>query len=305
MMNSVTQINEAAKTPERLIFEAERDYEKEIVAVAQHIADHDEIKIVSLAGPSASGKTTTAHILYDTLKQLGEKPEVVSLDDFYLPPGREPLDENGKPDWEGVNALDLPLIQECLGEVISTGKTCLPRFDFKTKEQILRDREVDISDHGILIVEGLHALNPLITDLVPRENICKIYISVNCAIEDSFGEQLISSREIRLMRRILRDRIFRNASVNDTLEMWNKVVAGERKNLYCYKNTADFRVKTLHVYEPCIYRDIFMSTLPELREDVPCKDYYMRTWNAVKQFRSLETKYVPDDSLIREFIGNE
>ena len=181
----------------------------------------------------------------------------------------------------------------------------LPRFDFANKLSIRDDRLCDITDNGIVIVEGLHALNPLITDLVPRENIFKAYISVNCSIEDSFGEQLLSSRQIRLVRRSIRDKIFRGASINDTLSLWNGVVEGERKYLYCYKNTADAQIRTLHVYEPCVYRNEFLKLKNEISKESVCYEYFMRTLNAIEKFNSINSNLVPKKSLIREFIGEK
>lgn len=304
-INSLPEINRAVKFPEEFIKNSEKRYLKEVYSAAERIADNDNIKIVALAGPSASGKTTTAHILCERLAKIGEKTTVVSLDDFYLIPDELPILPDGSKDFESVNSLNIELIKKCFNEIIKTGKTMLPRYDFSKKQSILNDRLCDITDNGIVIVEGLHALNPLITDLVPRENIFKAYISVNCSIEDNFGEQLLSSRQIRLVRRALRDRIFRGASINDTLALWNGVVEGERKHLYCFKNTADAQIRTLHVYEPCVYRDKFLKLKSEISEDTVCYDYFMRTLSAIEKFSSLSEDYVPKKSLIREFIGGE
>ncbi len=302
-VNSLPEINKYTNSPEAFIKNAEKNYLKGVYSAAERIADNDDIKIVALAGPSASGKTTTAHILCDRLSIIGEKPIVVSLDDFYLEPESLPLQPDGSRDYESVSSLNLTLIEKCFNEIIKTGKTMLPRFDFVTKKSITDERPCDISDGGIIIVEGLHALNPIITDLVPRENIFKAYISVNCSIEDSFGEQLLSSRQIRLVRRTLRDRIFRGSSVNDTLALWNGVVEGERKHLYCFKNTADAQIRTLHVYEPCVYRNDFLKLREEITKDSVCYEYFMRTANAIEKFSPISSDLVPKKSLIREFIG--
>ncbi len=305
MINTVSEINRAVKNPDAIVKEAEKQYKKEIYNAAKTIADNDDIKIVALAGPSGSGKTTSAHILMDRLKLYGEEAVVVSLDDFYLSENELPVLPNGEKDIESVNSLNIALIKKCFAEIINTGKTMLPSFDFAAKQSIPNSKEIDISNKGIMIVEGLHALNPIITDLVPRENIYKMYISVNCSIEDSFGEQLLSSRQIRLVRRCLRDRIFRGCSVKETLSMWNGVVEGERKYLYCFKDTADVLIKTLHIYEPCLYRDEFLKVKEEVTSDCACYEYFMRTAAALEKFDSMEAVYVPSNSLIREFIGNK
>ena len=302
-LNSLYEINLAAGNPSEFIKNAEKNYLREVYDAAKRIADNDDIKIVALAGPSGSGKTTTAHILCDRLAKIGEKPIVVSLDDFYYSPEKLPVLPDGKKDYESVNSLNIPLMKKCFSEIINNGKTCLPKYDFHNKKTIENHREIDITGGGIVIVEGLHALNPVITDLVPRENIFKAYISVNCSIMDNYGEQLLSSRQIRLVRRTLRDRIFRNTTVCETLKLWNGVVAGERKYLYCFKNTADAQIRTLHSFEPCIYRDTFVALKNEVTPDTVCYEYFMRTISAMEKFQSLDSKYVPKNSLIREFIG--
>ena len=304
MLNSVGEINKAALNPRDLIAAAEKNYIDEIYNAAQIIADDDDIKIVSLAGPSASGKTTTAHILCKRLEELGEKTEVVSLDDFYYPPEQLPVLPNGEKDFESVASLNSDKIKKCFTEIINTGKTTLPRYDFKNKKSILNDREIDVGNRGIVIAEGLHALNPVITDLAPRENIFKIYISVNCSIEDNFGEQLLSSRQIRLARRALRDKVFRGSSIEETLKLWNGVINGERKYLYCFKKDADVWIKTLHNYEPGLYKNKFLELKNELSPDCVCYEYFLRTAAALEKFDHISGKLVPENSLIREFIGN-
>ena len=304
MKSTLQTINEyALNDPAGLVEKAENHYDREITETAQRIADDDSLKIVAIAGPSASGKTTTAHILSEKLQNLGEQTEVVSLDDFYLPTEQLPLTEDGKYDIESVKALDRELMKKCFGEIINTGKTELPKYVFAEKRRILSARSIDISGRGIVIVEGLHALNPVITDLVPRKNIFKAYISVNRSVLDDNGDILLTSRQIRLMRRVLRDRIFRGSSVNETLALWKGVVEGEKKYLYCFKDTADVLIKTLHIYEPCLYRNDFCALCDETQNITDCRDYFLKTAEAVRKFVPLDEALIPHNSLIREFIG--
>lgn len=304
MKSTLQKINEyALNDPAGLVEKAENHYDREITETAQRIADDDSLKIVAIAGPSASGKTTTAHILSEKLQNLGEQTEVVSLDDFYLPTEQLPLTEDGKYDIESVNALDKALMKKCFGEIISTGRTELPKYNFAEKRRILSARSIDISGKGIVIVEGLHALNPVITELVPRKNIFKAYISVNRSVLDDNGDILLTSRQIRLMRRVLRDRIFRGSSVNETLALWKGVVEGEKKYLYCFKDTADVLIKTLHIYEPCLYRNDFCALCDETQNITDCRDYFLKTAEAVRKFVPLDEALIPHNSLIREFIG--
>lgn len=305
MKNTLQVINDfALNSPRELIARAERHYDRELSEIAKRISEDDDIKIVALAGPSASGKTTTAHILREKLRELNEETEIISLDDFYLPIDSLPLLEDGTRDIESVNALDIPLINKCFNEIIRTGKTVLPKFRFSTKERIINARKIDLAGRGIAIVEGLHALNPLITDLVPSKNIFKAYISVNRGIVNEDGSRLLSSRQIRLARRVLRDRTFRGTPVNETLSLWQGVVEGEEKYLYCFKETADVQIKTLHIYEPCLYRNEILSLKDEISEDAPLKDYFLKTAAALERFVPLENALVPENSLITEFIGN-
>lgn len=305
-MKSILQtINDLAlNNPGELVSRAERHYEGGLAEIAARIADNDDIKIVALAGPSASGKTTTAHILCEKLRNLGKKIEIISLDDFYLPVDELPVLEDGTKDIESVNALDIPLINKSFSEIIKAGRTELPKFNFSEKKRISKARSIDVSGKGIAIVEGLHALNPLITDLVPRKNIFKAYISVNRGIENEDGSKLLSSKQIRLIRRLLRDRTFRGTPVNETLALWQGVVAGEEKYLYCFKDTADVQIKTLHIYEPCLYRNEFLKLVDEAKEDVPFRGYFLKTAKALQQFVPIDMSLLPPNSLITEFVGN-
>lgn len=306
MKNILNKINEAVKSdPEAFISECDGAYASNIQGVAERIAADDNIKIVAIAGPSSAGKTTTAHLLCESLEAMGEKTDVVSLDDFYLPPGEHPLLPDGSPDLESVHALDIPLIKKCFEDIIATGKTVLPSYDFKSDARIAAARMLDIGDRGIVIAEGLHALNPLITGLVPKENIFKIYISVNCDILDNSGNKLLSSRQIRLIRRTLRDSAFRGADVNETLGMWSNVVEGESKYLYCFKDSADVKLVTLHPYEPCLYKDAFCALEQSVAPSAPCREYFQKTVDALGGFVTLDRALIPKNSLIREFIGQE
>jgi len=305
MKNTLSEINNAVKLePDNFVKSCEDEYISEIYSVAQKIADNDDIKIVALAGPSGSGKTTSAHILRDRLEALGETVITVSLDNFYLTDDLLPILPDGKKDIESPASLDTALIKRCLNEIISTGKTFLPSFDFKSRTSNHFARKVDIGDRGIVIVEGLHALNPVVTDLVPKKNIYKIYVSVNCGIKKDDGTQLLSSRQIRLMRRSLRDEIFRGTDINTTLTFWENVVAGERKYLYCFKETADFLLKTLHSFEPAAYKERFSAMLLSVDKNHKGYEYFLKTVRAVEIFETLSHAFIPKTSLIREFIGN-
>lgn len=305
MINTLNQINKmATECPQEFIKACNKEYYDSIKRIAKHIEQDNDIKIVAIAGPSGSGKTTTAHILQSELELLDETVAVVSLDDFYLPEDKLPILPDGSTDIESVNSLDIKLIKECFEQIIKTGKFNLPRYDFKTKSRIENDRAIDIGNHGIVIVEGLHAMNPLISDVVERKNIYKMYISVNRSVDDQNGVQMLSSRQIRLIRRVLRDDRFRGATATETLRLWNNVIDGERKYLYCFKDTADIQLVTFHPYELGIYRERFGKMRNDVNKNAPCYDYFIKTANALERFVDIDSALVPENSLIREFIGD-
>lgn len=293
----------AKEKPVEFIKACNSEYIKNISDIAKRCDDDQRIKIVAIAGPSGSGKTTTAHILQNCLEALGEKTAVVSLDDFYLTAENLPRLSDGSADIESVNSLDIKLIKECFNGIIEKGAASLPTYDFKTKSRISNAKSLDIGNHGIVIVEGLHAMNPLITDLVPRKNILKIYISVNRSVDDNNGVQMLSSRQIRLIRRVLRDDKFRGATATETLHLWNNVIDGERKYLYCFKDTADIQLVTFHPYELGVYRERFCKMRNTVNKNAPCYEYFIDTANALERFEAIDSSLVPENSLIREFIG--
>lgn len=305
MINTLNEINKmATECPKSFIKACNDEYIDNMTNIAKKIAADRDVIIVAIAGPSGSGKTTTAHILQDKLEKMGETTAVVSLDDFYLPADKLPVLPDGTTDIESVNSLDIPLIKECFGQIIKDGMVNLPKYDFKTKSRIYNAKSLNIGNHGIVIVEGLHAMNPLITDLVPHKNILKIYISVNRSVDDDNGVQMLSSRQIRLVRRVLRDDLFRGATATETLHLWNNVIDGERKYLYCFKNTADIQLVTFHPYELGIYRERFCKMRGTVHKNAPCYEYFIDTANALERFTAIDSALVPGDSLIREFIGD-
>ncbi len=304
MVNTLNEINKLAKNkPMEFVKACNKEYTDNINEIAKRIEQDDDIKIVAIAGPSGSGKTTTAHILQDSLEKLHEKTSVVSLDDFYLPAKELPKLPDGSIDIESVNSLDITLINKCFNDIIQCGSTSLPQYDFKSRSRVLNAQTVNIGNRGIVIVEGLHAMNPLITDLVPQKNILKIYISVNRSVDDNNGVQMLSSRQIRLIRRVLRDERFRGATATETLHLWNNVIDGERKYLYCFKDKADIKLVTFHPYELGVYRERFCKMRSTVGKNTPCYKYFIDTANALERFVAISEEFVPRDSLIREFIG--
>jgi len=302
MKLTVQKINARIESDAKgFIAECEERYHDEIKSLAREISGGHK-KIVMIAGPSGSGKTTTAHILHRYLSELGTIPSVVSLDDFYRNRSDAPLDEDGKPDLETVHSLDIPEINRCFGEIIKNGKSIMPLFDFGPGLRKTEGREIDITGGGVLIVEGLHALNPLLTEVLPAESIYKVYISVSKTIYDDEGNSVLSSRQMRLMRRMSRDDIYRGASPQKTFDMWESVVKGERKYLYSFKSSADRIIATLHDYEPCIFKKRVLNLLSQISPQSEDYLYVLKTAEGISRFSELCEDSVPADSLLREFI---
>lgn len=302
-MNILSEINALAlNNPEKLILDAEHSYYNEIEKLVNTLKSNPDYKILLLSGPSASGKTTTAHIIKTALCNTGISAEVVSLDNFYLSVDKMPLQENGEPDFESVYSLDIPAIHRCFFDAVKYGKTDIPLFDFQKKKRSENTHKIDISNNGVLIVEGLHALNPVLTDTLNAENVFKVYISVNDFVYDDNGEEVISSRRIRLSRRISRDYIYRGTAALGTLKLWTSVVEGEEKYLYPYKDLADMMFKTFHSFECSVFRNIYFELLKDLPETAPNYEYAISVKDALEKFVPLSADLVPQDSLIREFI---
>lgn len=239
-INHLEQINDAALArPQVMIDEVEDSYRDYLRIVAHNIVKHYRMaKICMLAGPSSSGKTTTAHLLQKYLLEVGLKATIVSMDDFYLGTEQTPTLPGGEKDYETVNALDIALVQQCLSSIIQDGSCMLPTYDFMTGQRSLNIRPLDVRDHGFVIMEGIHALNPIFTKNLPAGSAIKLYVSVKQQIKDANGE-VISPMDIRLVRRIARDVQFRNTSAERTLSMWENVERGEDKYIRPYRLSAD------------------------------------------------------------------
>ncbi len=304
MKNTIPKINNSVNVnTEEFIALCEDGYHSDIMSVAHHISKNTHIKVVMIAGPSGSGKTTTAHLLSDYLEKLGINAVPVSLDNFYLSRENLPVLPNGERDTESVNALDIDEMKRCFSEIAVKSKTKMPFFDFETSTSIKDKIEIDITNNGIMIVEGLHALNPVITDCLPRESLYKIYISVNDAILDEEGNKILTSRKIRFIRRTLRDEKTRGADINATLKLWWQVGLGEEKYLYCFKDRADIFLKTLHPYELCVYKERFLKSAMAVEKGSDNYKYVKSITDVLYSFVAVDENKVPKNSLIREFIG--
>ena len=297
----VREINEKAKAcPESFILTAEEKYKKFTKKVAERVARDDKIRIILLAGPSGSGKTTTANLLADDIRRLGLESLVISLDNFYRNSDdpQYPRLESGERDFESVDALRLSDIERTLIDITEGKSFYIPRYDFKIGSQVKGTKHDKIS-HGCVIIEGLHALNPKIFEHLPANRILRIFISVSTNINKD-GERILSGRKLRFTRRMVRDSIYRAASAERTLEMWENVLRGEDKYLYPYRRFADIDFNTYHDYEPCVMRKYAEALISKPLAE---KNEYAKTvLTALLEVEPIDESLVPDDSLLREFI---
>lgn len=298
-----SKINNLALEPKEFLEACSKEYHAKVARVAREIFDDAGKKIVMLAGPSSSGKTTTAALLSRGIEFMGGKAYTVSLDDFYFPHSvGYPLDENGKPDYECVEALDVELIHLCLGELIRKGKSSLPVFDFTSGERINNAKNIRLNENDVIIVEGLHALNPVITDTLDSANLYKIYVSVSSRVYENDGSVLLSKRDLRFVRRMVRDYSFRSTSVEKTFEVWESVMRGEDKYLFPFEHLADVKINSFHPCEPCVLSKRAVELLKEALGGEHEKKASLMI-NKLNLFKNIDYSGLPQDSLLREFTG--
>ena len=303
-VNDLQQINrEAVKDPAAFVMRAEKAYYDDVERVAEGLI-HDETRLVMLAGPTSSSKTTTAKLLVGALEKLGADCALISLDDFYRGERLAPLLPDGKPNYESIEALNVNAIQNCLARLLEAGNCNVPVFDFEAHVPSSRRRSVTLGKKGIAVVEGIHALNPCLISGIPSLGLKRIYISVKQGIQN--GEYpLIGPNGMRLVRRLVRDYNFRRTGPDKTLRMWGTVMDGERKYIKPFRNIADFTVNSFHVYELCVLRNRAIPLLHTIPEGSDCFGAAKKLAAILERFQPIDCHFVPDGSVLREFIGSE
>jgi len=297
---TLEEINRLALTPEQTVSESEKDYHEKITSVAEMIIDDENIRLVLLAGPSGSGKTTTANLIADTLRAKGEEAMVVSLDDFYLDSDDEryPKLENGEPDYECPEALDIESLQPTLADITSGKSFVIPKYDFKTGKRT-ELRKYESAKHSCVIIEGLHALNPKIYGSLDRSKLLRLFVSVSTNVNYQ-GERILSGRKARFIRRLVRDSIYRGATAERTLAFWHPVLAAEDIYLYPYKKDADLAFNTFHLFELSVMKPFAIKLLS--KSLAAKSDYVGTVLSALEKIKEIDPKLVPENSLIKEFI---
>ncbi len=299
---TLEKINNSVKTDKKAFIEAcDNFYCGQLNMVTDKICKEVGRVLVMLAGPSSSGKTTTANLLKSSLEAKGRHAIVISLDDFYRDQSESFYFEDGTVDYETVKSIDTEYVTVCMENLLHKGKAMIPHFSFKTK---IREgyNEVKVHEDEIIIVEGLHALNPEITDSLQSENMIKLYVSVSSRIYKD-GEVFMTKRDMRFIRRLIRDYHFRNSSVDNTFYLWKGVRMGEHRYLFPFSDRADIRIDSIHPYEVCIFKDIAIKLLDHIGSDSIYYHSALELKDKLRQFESLSEECVPENSLLKEFIG--
>ena len=293
-------VNVAARSPEAFIDYCEQDYAARVEHAAACVRESGA-HVVMLTGPSASGKTTTAHKLADCIAAHGRRSAVVSLDNFYKDLKDYPRLPDGSVDYESVDALDISAINRCLLELIRTGRTQIPDFDFCGERRRHGVIPVEVGD-GVVVIEGIHALNPELTGLVKGDDIYRIY----AGLREEYcidGRRVINTQDIRLCRRTLRDAAARGRSPEKTLAMWDRVLDGETRYIKGFKTTADFLLDTSFTYE----LGLISKLLGVVRRQFTLEGHNAELWDeTARRFEHvapLELELLPEDSMLREFYG--
>lgn len=275
-----------------------------LLRIAEDINNRkDEIKLVLLAGPSSSGKTTTSRKLSMFLRSFGLNPKPLSVDDYFIKREDTPLDEEGHYDFESIRAIDISLFNNHLKRILNKEEIKIPTYNFITGEPEYKGNKIKLEDKDILIIEGLHAINEELTKEIASKYKYKIYISelTDLNIDD---HNVVSNSDIRLLRRIVRDSRTRGYKAEDTISSWNRVRKGEEKYVFPFQNSVDAIYNTALIYEIGVLKLYVEPLLYEIDRNSPYYEEAKRLLNFLRMFLAIPTEIVPPDSILREFIGN-
>jgi len=276
--------------------------EKKIAKIAEEIANRQGVKLVLLAGPSSSGKTTSCKRLSIQLAVNGLKPLQISLDDYFVDREKTPKDENGEYDYESIYALDLDLINEQFNALFRGEEVELPKYDFQSGKSKKSGKKLKMEPNNVLVVEGIHALNPELTSHIPDEQIFRVYASALTTILLD-NHNYIPTTDNRLLRRIIRDYKYRGVSAQETIHRWPSVRAGENKWIFPFQENADAMLNTAMLYELAVIKTQAEPLLQQVPEN--CEEYAeaYRLLKFLKYFKGIPYNNLPPTSLLREFLG--
>ena len=304
-VGSVGSLNELIREGgiQEFIQIAEALQDKKIAEIADRIsARRDSVKVVLIAGPSSSGKTTFSKKLMIQLRVVGRNPVTISLDDYFKPMAETPRDEEGKPDFESLGALDVELLNDQLVRLLRGEEVETPLFDFLSGSRKQRGKPMRLPDRAILILEGIHGLNDALTPLVDREAKYKIYVSALTQLNLD-DHNRIATTDNRLIRRLVRDNQFRGHPALRTLSMWASVRRGEDRNIFPFQNSADSAFNSALDYELAVLKVYADPLLATVKPDAPEYQDARALLAFLSNFTPLHPRWVPSTSILREFIG--
>lgn len=303
-VSTVGDFNEAVRSGQTtgLINVSEALQEKKIASIAEQIAHRQGTRVVLIAGPSSSGKTTFCKRLSIQLVTCGIKPIQISLDDYFVDRHLTPKDENGEYDYESVHALNIPLLNEQLQQLFDGKNIELPKYNFQTGKSEKSGKRLQLDDNQVLVLEGIHALNPELTAQIPQEQKFHIYISALTTIllDD---HNYIRTTDNRLLRRIIRDYKYRGVNAQETIHRWPSVRAGENKWIFPYQENADVMLNTAMLFELAVIKQQAEPLLDLVPENCPeyAEAYRLRTF--LDYIQPIPNRALPPTSLLREFLG--
>jgi len=303
-VEDVGKLNEKVRTGEvyELIRVNEALHHKKLAIIASEIADKENIKLVTIAGPSSSGKTTFTKRLAIHLRVNGLKPVVISLDNYYRGRKYVPLDKHGEKDFEALEALDLELLNSQLTDLIAGKSVEIPRYNFHSGERESIGKKVKIPEKGVLLIEGIHGLNDALTKHLDKNLKFKIYISCLTTLNIDDHNRIPSS-EVRKLRRIVRDSLSRGTGAEGTLAMWSSVRRGEQNNIFPFQEEADAIFDSNLVYELGILKKYALKELEKIEVTSIFFEEASRLIKFISYFKDIGDDCVPDDSILKEFIG--
>ncbi|WP_034439221.1 nucleoside kinase [Clostridium ihumii] len=303
-VSDVGALNENVEMGEfvNLIRICEALHEKKIASIADEISSNKNVNIVLIAGPSSSGKTTFSKRLSIQLQVNGVVPTPISLDDYFVNRERTPQDEFGEYDFESIYALDLELFNIHLKKLLSGEEVEIPSYSFKLGKREWLGRKMKLPKNGVLIVEGIHGLNEMLTSSIEKERKFKIYISplTQLNLDD---HNRIATTDIRIIRRIVRDYLSRGYDAENTLKMWPSIRRGEEKNIFIFQENVDAMFNSALMYELCILKKFALEELLKINENSKVYDEAKRLISFLNFFKEVDMNLVPSNSIIREFIG--
>jgi len=282
---------------------SETHYEGQLANISEQIYNNKEnIKIVLLAGPSSSGKTTTAKKLGIYLQSKGFKTHYVSIDDYFLEKEETPKDANGEYDFESINSIDLKLFNKHLTKLLKGEKILMPEYNFILGKKEYKKRYIQLAEKDILIIEGLHGLNELLTQSIDRKNKFKIFICPHTQINVD-NHNYVHTTDTRKLRRMVRDNKTRGKSSTDTLKMWKKIRNGEMKYIFPFQQDIDAIINSSMAYEIGVLKTYAEPLLFSVDEKDEMYPEAIRLINLLRNFLPIPSDDIPRDSVLREFIG--